>query len=499
MRQRASTDSSLTSAETGLRRSLSNRQLQMLAIGGVIGVGLFYGASLSVKMAGPGVLIGFLACGLAAAIVMRALGEMTVEKPVSGSFSEYAGKHLGAKVGFVTGGMWWFYWVATVMSELAAIGKLIQFWFPTFPAWVPGLIALVLFTASNLFAVKVFGELEYWFAILKILAIVVFMVFGLLMMFTGVFTSGNPVGLTNLWKDGGFLPHGWFGVIASISLVIQAYSGIETLAVEAGESKDPARSMPKAFRRVTLRILVLYVGSIFVMLAAFPWTYLIHHPGSPYVVMFSRAGIPIAAGLVNLLIILSGLSSCNTGLYGGSRMLYSLSIKRHGQQVPNTVSPKTVDVEDSWNAEQSNRVEQSGRVNESDPLTPVTQRLNQNQVPHVAVWLTAAAISVGILITYLAPNNVYIWITSASAFASLWTWGIILVSELAWRSKVNRQGLRPQFAMPWWPTLPILGLLILIFSFLAMVVSPYTRISVFSGVIFLVLLFIYPSKQREAK
>lgn len=458
MRQRGSVNSHRASTQGELKRSLSSRQLQMLAIGGVIGVGLFYGASLSVKMAGPGVLIGFLACGLAAAIVMRALGEMTVAKPVSGSFSEYAGQYLGKKVGFVTGGMWWFYWVATVMSELAAIGKLIQFWFPAFPAWVPGLIALLLFTASNLFAVKVFGELEYWFAILKVLAIAVFMVFGLLIMLTGVFNAGHPVGLSNLWKDGGFLPHGWLGVVASISLVIQAYSGIETLAVEAGESKDPGRNMPKAFRRVSLRILILYIGSIFVMLCAFPWTYLIHHPGSPYVVMFQRAGIPIAAGLVNLLIILSGLSSCNTGLYGGSRMIYSMAQekKRH-----------------------------SALIN-----------LNKNHIPHIAVWLTSAAISIGILITYLAPNNVYIWITSASAFASLWTWGIILVSELVWRGKVNQTGLRPQFAMPWWPLLPIFGLLLLILSFIAMVVSPYTRISVLSGIVWLILLWVYPSRRK---
>ncbi|MEW9674546.1 amino acid permease, partial [Ammoniphilus sp. 3BR4] len=219
--------------------SLTNRQIQMLAIGGVIGVGLFYGSATAVKLAGPGVLITFVLCGILAAIVMRALGEMTVEHPVAGSFSHYAGDLLGTRMGFLTAGMWWFYWVATVMSELAAIGKLVQYWFPTFPTWIPGLIGLILFALSNLLAVRVFGEVEYWFAVLKVFAVSVFMIFGALIILTGLFNDGQAVGLTNLWSNGGFLPYGWLGVLATISLIVQVYSGIETLAVEAGESHNP--------------------------------------------------------------------------------------------------------------------------------------------------------------------------------------------------------------------------------------------------------------------
>ena len=436
----------------------------MLAIGGVIGVGLFYGASLSVQMAGPAVVLVYLVFGLLTALVMRALGEMTVDTPVSGSFSHYAAQYLGKRVGFVTGGMWWFYWVATVMSELAGIGKLVEFWFPSFPAYAPGIVALVLFTVSNLFAVKVFGEVEYWFAVLKILAIAVFMVFGVLIIAVGTFNHGHPAGFSNLWQYGGFAPHGWIGVFAAASLVIQAYSGVETLAVEAGESKNPKTNMPKAFRRVSMRILVLYVGSIFIMLAAFPWTYLIHHSGSPYVLMFAKAGVPIAATVVNLLIIFSGLSSCNTGLYGGSRMLYSLAT-RDQESTPST---------------------KPGLENKSR-LT----KLNKNQVPHAAVWVTALMISIGILITYLAPNNVYIWITSASAFASLWTWGIVFLSEFRFRTLRQRSGQRPQFAMPWWPAPTLLGMALLLVGLAAMVISPYTRVSVLSGVVFLAALWLY--------
>lgn len=425
----------------------------MLAIGGVIGVGLFYGASVSVQLAGPGVLIGFLACGVIVAIVMRALGEMTVESPTSGSFTEYATRHLGRGVGLVTAGMWWFYWIATVMSELAAIGKLLEYWFPSLPAWIPGLAALILFTISNLLVVRLFGEIEFWFAALKILAITVFMAFGLLIILTGLFNHGHVTGLTNLWVNGGFLPHGWFGVLMAMSLVVQAYSGIETLGVEAGESRDPRVTMRRAFRTVTVRIGVLYIGSMLIMLCAFPWSYLIGHSGSPYVLMFSKIGIPIAAGLINLIIVLSGLSSCNTGMYGGSRMLYSLS--RSGV-IPDAIST-----------------------------------LNKNRVPRLATWITAFAISIGILITYLAPNNVYVWITSASAFASLWTWAIILLAEMVSRRRANRSGVRLKYPMPFWPVLPMIGCLLLLVTFVSIVWSPLTRISVFSGLVWLALLWMY--------
>jgi amino acid transporter, AAT family len=437
----------------GLNRSLSNRQIQMLAIGGVIGVGLFYGAATSVKLAGPGVLLDFLLCGILAAIVMRALGEMTVENPVAGSFSHYAGEFLGPQMGFLTSGMWWFYWVATVMSELAAIGILVQYWYPSFPAWLPGLIALLLFSLSNLLAVKIFGEIEYWFAVLKIIAVLAFIIFGALIILTGVFNHGQATGLTNLWINGGFIPHGWFGVLAAISLVVQAYSGIETLAVEAGESHNPGTTMRQAFRTVTVRISIFYIGSILIMLCAFPWSYLIEKNVSPYVLLFAKIGIPVAAGLVNLIIILSGLSSCNTGLYGGSRMLFGMASK-------GLYSAKFT-------------------------------KLNKNQVPHVAIWATAAMISLGLIITYLAPNNVYVWITSASAFASLWTWGVILISELAFRRRSKRENKTLQYPMPFWPTLPIIGLLMLAVALIAIATSPLTNISVYGGIAWLVLLWLY--------
>ncbi|GMA57357.1 permease [Alicyclobacillus sacchari] len=397
-------------------------------------------------------ILDFLLCGIMVAIVMRALGEMTVADPSAGSFAMLAKRRWGDRLGFLTAGMWWFYWVATVMSELAAIGKLIQFWAPSVPAWLPGLIALVLFTLSNLLIVRMFGEIEYWFAVLKALAIAVFMVFGLLMMATPWLHAGSPLGVANLYAHGGFLPNGWLGAVMALSLVVQAYSGIETLGVEAAETANPKHTLQRAFRSVTWRVLVVYIGSMFVMLCAFPWTYLIHHNGSPYALMFARVSIPIAAGLVNLIIVCSGLSSCNS-LYGGSRMLYAMA--RQGQ------------------------------------LADGLARLNRRDVPHVAVWITSLAIAAGILVTYLNPNHAYVWITSASAFASLWTWFIILLLHVTGRKTAMMGEAAARSTASHTPILSYVGMVLLIGTFVFIVLSPLTRISVFSGVVFLLIVWIY--------
>ncbi|MCM3570388.1 amino acid permease [Neobacillus mesonae] len=442
-----------SSKHSKLDRSLKDRHIQFLALGGVIGVGLFYGASEAVRLAGPGVLVAYVIAGIIVAIVMRSLGEMTVERPIAGSFSSYAHQLMGPRMGFITGGMWWFFWVATVMSELAAIGKLIQFWYPNFPAWIPGLAALVLFTLSNLLVVKVFGEIEFIFAILKVMTIIGFMIFGALMILTGVFNDGKVVGLTNLWAHDGFLPFGWVGVISVISLVIQGYSGIETLAVEAGESQDPAKSLPKAFKTVTFRISFFYIGSILIMLAAYPWDELLKAGESPYILIFMKAGIPLVATAMNLLIIFSALSSCNTGVYGASRILYSMA--------------------------------------EDKNMPAALTKINKNKIPYMATYATAGAMSIGTLITYLSPDYVYIWITSASAFASLFTWIVILVLEIMFRSRMEKSGVKLQYAMPFWPLLPILGIVMLLGAFAAIIYSPLTRVSVFSGIGWLVILIIY--------
>ncbi len=443
----------------GLRRALGPRQVQLLSIGGVIGVGLFYGAGVALKLAGPAVIVDYVLGGIIVAIVMRALGEMTVEEPLAGSFSRFANQSFGEMWGFLTGGMWWFFWVATVMSELAAIGLLIQYWFVSFPPWIPGFIALVLFVISNLFSVEVFGELEFWFAILKILAIASFMVLGLLMAIMAI----NGAGLSNLWTHGGFFPQGLSGVLQAVSLVVLGYSGVETLAVTAGETGRPYEAIPQAVSNVSWRIAILYIGSIAVMLMAFSWTSLAGHHMSPYVLLFAKAGIPLAATIVNVIIISSGLSSSNTGLYGGSRMLFSMA-------------------KDGY-------------------LPGVLNHLSRYKVPKLAVLMTGLGMSFGIVITYLAPNSVYVWISSASAFAAIWTWSMILLSEITLRRRKGGKAASLRYPLPLWPVLPIAGLVLLALMLGAIMMSPLTEVSVWSGIIWLGFLvmwwFLYSKKHSR--
>ena len=436
----------------GLKRALSPLQIQLLSIGGVIGVGLFYGSGIALTLAGPAVVLDYVVGGIVVAIVMRALGEMTVEEPTAGSFSRFAETTMGPMMGFITGGMWWFFWVSTVMSELAAIGLLVQFWVPALPAWIPGLIALILFTFANFLHVKVFGSVEFWFAILKIFAIAAFMGLGIFLAIRATFGGLHVAGIPNLWRFGGFFPHGFSGALQAFSLVVLGYSGVETLAVTAGETAQPEKSIPRAVNNVTWRIAILYVGSIFVMLIAFPWSALVGHHTSPYVLLFTRIGLPLAATIINAIIITSGLSSSNTGLYGGSRMLFSLSQQKR--------------------------------------LPKVLEHLSPNKVPIHAVLVTGLAMSFGILLTYLAPNTVYVWISSAASFAAIWTWGTILVSELLFKRQ-PRSHVVLKFPIPGGPWLPIIGLVLLAGILLAIMISPLTSVSVWAGIAWLLFLILY--------
>lgn len=420
-------------------------------MGGVIGVGLFYGSGQALELAGPSILIDYAIGGIIVLIMMRALGEMTVEEPLAGSFSRHAERTMGPMAGFLTGGMWWFFWVSTVMSELSAIGLLVQYWFPNFPPWIPGLIALALFTVSNLTSVKVFGEVEFWFAVLKIFAISAFIVVGLLLAAIALFgTSHHEAGFSNLWRYHGFFPKGLGGMLQAFSLVVLGYSGVETLAVTAGESENPLDAIPRAVSNVSWRILILYLGSVFVMLIAFPWSALAGRHTSPYVLLFARIGVPAAATIINAIIITSGLSSSNTGLYGGSRMVFSMSDKRF--------------------------------------VPPGMKKLNGRKVPKWAVLMTGLGMSVGILVTYLAPNSVYVWMSSAASFAALWTWGTILISELLFRRKFTG---RLRYPTPGWPVIPFIGLALIAATLAAIAVSPLTDLSVWSGAVWLVFLIVW--------
>ncbi|MGH8277304.1 MAG: amino acid permease, partial [Steroidobacteraceae bacterium] len=297
---------------TDLSRNLRSRHIQLIAIGGAIGVGLFLGSAKAIHSAGPGLLIAYAVGGIAIFFIMRALGELLTYRPVAGSFATYADEFCGSFAGFATGWSYWFAWVATAMAEFTAIGIYVRFWLPDVPQWLPALIALAAVYGSNLLAVRVFGELEFWFALIKVVTIVALIVAGLAVIVFHLGDLGASASFANLWSHGGLLPFGIVGVLLTMQIVMFAYEGVELIGVTAGEAHNPAVVLPKATNGIVLRILIFYIGALLVIMSLVPWTEL--SPSvSPFVFVFEKMRIPAAAALINLVVITAATSSCNSG------------------------------------------------------------------------------------------------------------------------------------------------------------------------------------------
>ena len=295
----------------------------MLGLGGVIGAGLFVGSGAGIAVAGPGIVLSYLIAGALAMLVMRMLGEMSAAMPASGAFSVHAERALGRWAGFSVGWLYWFLLVVVLAVEATGAARIANGWVPGVPQWGWVLIFMVVFTVANLAAVKNFGEFEFWFATLKVTAIVLFLVLGLLAVF-GVLPDTEPVGLANLTGQGGFLPHGWGGVISGVLAVVFAFGGLEVVTIAAAESDDPARAVGRAVRSAVWRILFFYVGSMLVIVTLLPWSSM--EPGkSPYVAVLDSIGVPGAGQIMNIVVFVALLSALNANLYGSSRMVFSLA------------------------------------------------------------------------------------------------------------------------------------------------------------------------------
>jgi AAT family amino acid transporter/D-serine/D-alanine/glycine transporter len=381
-----------------LARNLRNRHIQLIAIGGTIGVGLFLGSAKAIHDAGPGLLVAYALGGVAIFFIMRALGELLTYRPVAGSFATYAEEFCGPLAGFVTHWSYWFMWVVIAMAELTAIGIYVRYWFPDLPQWLPALVALVVLYGTNLLAVRVFGELEFWFALVKVVTIVAFIVAGLVVIFFHIGELGATAGFANLYAHGGFLPFGIVGVLLTLQIVMFAYSGVELIGVTAGEAENPAVVLPRATNGIILRILIFYLGALVVIMSLVPWNEL--SPSvSPFVFVFQKLRVPAAAGLITLVVITAAASSCNSGLFSTGRMLWSLAQRGQGPRIFGT--------------------------------------LNAQQVPAAGIHASAAVMLIAVVLNYLVPKQVFTWITSIALIGTLWTWGIILVSHRNYRRAVQ--------------------------------------------------------------
>lgn len=387
----------MTETHTSLARNLHNRHIQLIAIGGTIGVGLFLGSAKAIHRAGPGLLVAYVIGGVAIFFLMRALGELLTYRPVAGSFATYADEFCGPFAGFATGWSYWFAWVVTVMAEITAIGIYVRYWLPDMPQWVPSLIALAALYGTNLLAVRVFGELEFWFALVKVVTIVALIAAGLWVIAFHTGALGATASFANLWSHGGLLPGGLLPVLLTLQIVMFAYEGVELIGVTAGEARNPEVVLPRATNGIIVRILVFYIGALLIIMSLVPWTEL-DPTVSPFVYAFSKLGIPGAAAIINVVVITAAASSCNSGLFSTGRMLWALA---HRGQAPRAFG-----------------------------------ELNVRQVPAAGIHGSAAVMLIGVVLNYLVPERVFTMVTSVALVGTLWTWSVILVSHANYRRAV---------------------------------------------------------------
>ncbi|SFS04927.1 Amino acid permease [Dyella sp. OK004] len=428
-----------------LQRRLTPRHITFMALGMAIGAGLFLGSANAINMAGPSVLFAYLFGGVMIFIIMRALGEMAVHDPVAGSFSTYAHRYLGPFAGYLTGWNYWILMVGVGMAESTAVGIYMKQWFPDLPQWIWVFGSVAMIGALNLMAVKVYGEMEFWFTMIKVVTVVLMILGGAGMIWLGWGNSGQPVGLGNLWQHGGWFPHGVTGMVLALPVVVFAFGGIETIGMAAGEASQPERTIPRAVNSVLWRILIFYVGALFVIMAIYPWNQL-GTQGSPFVSTFAKLGISQAAGVINFVVITAALSGFNSTTFSGSRMLYSLSTKG---QAPAMLS-----------------------------------KVSANGVPVRGVLVTLACLIFGVLLNYLVPERIFAMMMSILAFNTVWTWAMVLIAHYSFRRKYAATA----FPLRVWPLSSVVCLLFLAFVVFMLGYGADTRVALYVGVMWVVVL-----------
>ena len=388
-----------TQAPEQISRGLKNRHLQLIGIGGAIGAGFFLGSGAAISQAGPALLIAYVLTGAVIFLMMRALGELTLAYPAQGSFSSYATQFIGPLAGFITG---WSYWLSCLLvsiAEVTGIGLLLHHWFPHMPQWIPALCATLLLYGINMRAVKSFGETEYWLTMIKVATIVTVLLCGIAILFFKIGSLGKQAGVSNLWTHGGFLPNGLHGLLTALPVVIFSFGGIEVIGLAAAETERPAQTLPRAINGIFYRILLFYIGSFAVIMMLYPWN-LLDPKESPFVLVLAHAGFPAAASAVTFVAITALLSSCNTGLFGTSRMLHALA---------------------------------------SSGQAPARLRmLNQRNIPSLSVTASGSILMLGVVLNYLIPDKILGYLLTMVAWLLLWAWSAITLSHLFHRRAVSK-------------------------------------------------------------
>ena len=391
-------------------------------MGGAIGTGLFLGSAQVIQSAGPSIILGYAIGGLIAFLIMRQLGEMIVHEPVAGSFSHFANKYWGKFPGFLAGWNYWILYVLVAMTELTAVAKYINYWWPHIPAWASVLFFFVIITLINLGNVKFYGESEFWLAIIKVAAVVSMIIFGVYLLFTA--GADSTASFSNLWAHGGFFPNGFDGLFYMLAFLMFAFGGIELIGMAAAEAENPEKTIPKAINQVVFRILIFYVGSLTILLSLVPWNQLDLGglDKSPFVMIFSQLGIDWAAHLLNFIILTAALSVYNSGMYANSRMLYGL-------------------------AQQGN-------------APKIFSKTNKSGVPIPAVLLSAALIFGCVLLNYFVPEDALGHLMYIVVGALVLNWAMISLTHLKFKQYLQKAKILSKFPALW---APVSNYIVLIF------------------------------------
>ena len=441
----------MNSTSETLTRGLSARHIRFIALGSAIGTGLFYGSAEAIRQAGPSVLLAYLLGGAVIYLVLRSLGEMAVRSPVAGSFGEYATQYMGALAGFLTGWTYALEMVVVCLADVTAFGVYMGFWFPEVPRWIWVLSIIFFVGAINLLSVKVFGEVEFWLSLVKVLAIVAMIGGGIAILLWGTSTDhGAPQGGANLWNDGGFFPHGLAGFVGSFMIVMFAFGGTEIIGVTAGEAKDPARTIPQAVNTVPVRIILFYVVTLAVIMSLYPWRS-IDSQSSPFVQIFEGLGFNSAATVLNVVVVTAALSAINSDIFAAGRMIYGMA--QRGQ------------------------------------APAIMRRVSRNGVPWMTVVVMTVALLIGVVLNYAIEERVFVMIASVATFATIFVWLMILLSHFRFRAQTTTDiSAAPAFPVPGWPYLQVFATAFLVFVMILLGFSADTRVALFVGAVWLLLL-----------
>ncbi|OUP14597.1 amino acid permease [Lactobacillus johnsonii] len=450
-----------------LKRSMTAGQMEMISLGGAIGVGLFMGSTSTIKWTGPSVLLAYMFVGLILYIVMRALGEMLYVSPGTGSFADYATEYISPLAGYLAEWANVFQYIVVGISEVVAATEYLKFWWPEVSVFWSGIIIIAFLLLANLASAKAYGTLEFWFAMIKVVTIVIMIILGLLVILLGVGNHGKPIGFSNLWSHGGFFTGGVKGFFFSMAIIAGSYEGIELIGISAGEVANPQEAIVKSVKSVLWRILIFYVGAIFVIVTIYPWNQL-SNIGSPFVETFTKVGITAAAGIINFVVLTAALSGANSGIYSSSRMLFKLA---HEGEAPKTFG-----------------------------------KLSKRIVPDRAIVGITSGILIGFILNLImstmnkSMGELFVVVYSSSVLPGMVAWFVILISELKFRKNNSHLMAEHPFKLPLYPYSNYFAFAMLLVIVVFMFINPETRISVGVGAGVLVLAsIVYMLKHRNKK